>query len=131
GTFTYQCVRLDYIYVTDSVSVRAELSELYKTEFPAYKYFIDIKFDSEWEVYLQFLYPNIETQEFMANEKVLVQLRQSGDDLSTPRQVDHWLYFKDKRSRNSFVESLNKEGFKIEGKDKIKDSVLPYQLHLS
>src|SRR5690606_31191733 len=118
-------------YVTDSVSIRAELSEFYKTEFPAYKYFIDIKFDPEWEAYLQFLYPNEETQEFMANEKVLAQLRQAGDDLSKPRQVDHWIYFKDNRSRNSFLGLVKSEGFSIVGKAKIKKSALPYRLHIS
>jgi uncharacterized protein (TIGR01619 family) len=131
GSFTYQCERLDYIYVRDSISLRTELTKLYKTEFPDFKYYINIKADADWETYLQFLYPNEETQEFMANEKVLAQLRQAGDDLSKPRQVDHWLYFTDKANRSSFLESIEKEGFKVEGEDKLKDSTLPFQLHIS
>lgn len=131
GTFTYQCERLDYVYVSDTTLVRAELAKLYKTEFPSYKYYINVRTDVDWETYLQFLYPNQETQEFMANEKVLVQLRQAGDNLSKPRQVDHWIYFADKGDRSLFVESVKKEGYKIESEDKLKDSTLPFQLHIS
>lgn len=131
GTFTYQCERLDYTYIRDTILIRTELTKLYKTEFPSYKYYINIKTDVAWEAYLQFLYPNAETQEFMANEKVLVQLRQAGDDLSKPRKVDHWLFFNEEEDRKLFVESVKMEGYEIEGEDKLIDLELPFQLHIS
>ncbi len=131
GTFTYQCERLDYIYVSDTTSIRSELAQLYNSQFPHYKYYINLRADADWEAYREFLYPNEETLEFMANEKVLFQLRQAGDNLSEPRQIDHWLYFPDRKSQNLFMESIKNEGFKIEGEDKIGDSRLPFQLHIS
>ena len=131
GSFTYQCERLDYIYVADTNLIRTELTKLYNIDFSGYKYYINIKRDDTWEAYLQFLNPNEETQEFMANEKVLIQLRQAGDDLSKPRQVDHWIYFADRKNRSLFVESVKKEGYKVESEDKLKDSTLPFQLHIS
>ena len=131
GTFTYQCERLNYIYVADTATILTELTKLYKTEFPSFKNYINIKADKDWKAYLKFLYPNEETQEFMANEKVLIQLRQAGDNLEKPRQVDHWIYFANKKDKNSFVESIKEEGFKIEAENKLQDIELPYQLHIS
>ncbi|NVK44366.1 MAG: DUF695 domain-containing protein [Oceanospirillaceae bacterium] len=131
GTFTYQCERLDYIYVADTLTIRTELTELYKTEFPNFKNYINIKADKDWKAYLQFLYPNEETQEFMANEKVLIQLRQAGDNLDKPRQVDHWIYFADEEDKISFMESIKKEGYKIEDDNKLQNTDLPFQLRIS
>ena len=34
GSFTYLCERLNYIYVADTNLIRAELTNLYKTDFP-------------------------------------------------------------------------------------------------
>jgi uncharacterized protein (TIGR01619 family) len=131
GTFTYQCQRLDYIYVSDTASIRAKLTKIYENEFPGYKYHIRMRADAAWAAYLQFLYPNEVTQEYMANEKILLQLQRSGDDLTTPRQVDHWFYFLNKEHMNLFIAFAKKEGFNIEASDRIMGNPLPFQLQIS
>ncbi|MEO9805199.1 MAG: DUF695 domain-containing protein [Reichenbachiella sp.] len=131
GTFTYRCERLDYLYVSDTSLIREELITLYQTKFAAYKYYVNIKTDAHWEAYLQFLYPNEVTQEYMANEKVLMQLQQAGDDLTKSRKVDHWLYFATEESKKMFLKYVKKKGFRVEGEDKIGGSELPFQLHIS
>lgn len=131
GTFTYQCKRLDYLYVGDTTLIKDKLINLYQSEFGDYKYYISIRPDRDWEAYLNFLYPNAETQEYMSNEKVLSQLRQAGDKLVEPRQIDHWLYFPDVRSRNLFIQYIHSKAFKVEGQDKLPQSALPFQLHIS
>ena len=131
GTFSYQCSRTDYYYVNDTDNIRKLLVSAYKKYFPKYEYTIEIKEDRNWDAYLQFLYPNEETKEFMANSKVILSLTNAGDSLTKPRQVDHWLYFKNEADRNSFISYATHEKFKIESKGLAKTSALPYKLQIS
>ncbi len=131
GAFTYQCERLDYVYLKDTVGIRAKLVDLYQSKYKNYKYSIKIKKDEAWEAYLQFLYPNEETQEYMSNENVVMQLKKGGDNLSKPRKVDHWVYFKTLQDRDSFERLVLKKGFKVENKGKSENPELPFQLGIS
>ncbi|MES1220061.1 MAG: DUF695 domain-containing protein [Bacteroidota bacterium] len=130
GTFTYQCQRLDYYFSSDTVKIRSSLKLVYENRFPGYEYYINIKSDPEWRFYLDFLYPNKESQEYMSNQKVISKLQQEGDQLIKARQVDHWLYFKTEKDREKFIEYAKEKGFKIENKRFPKDSKL-YQLQIS
>ncbi|HTA84200.1 MAG TPA: DUF695 domain-containing protein [Bacteroidia bacterium] len=132
GSFTYQCQRLDYIYVKDTTDIKNKLSELYKSKYNNYTPYINIKQDINWEAYLQFLYPNEETQEFTKNQKILSQLQANGDDLTKPRHVDYWIYFNNETDRDAFKKIIINEGFKVENEDKLNDnSAKPFKLHIS
>lgn len=131
GTFSYQCERMDYYYLNDTNRIRKLLESTYQKSFPDYKYSITIRSDSSWEAYLAFLYPNEETYEYMTNEKVILNLTKEGDDLSKPRQVDHWLYFKSEADRDNFIPFAVLEKYKVESKEFLKDSKLKYKLQIS
>jgi hypothetical protein len=131
GTFTYQCDRLDYIYVHDTLHLRNKLKELYTGKYPSYKYYINIRQDQDWEGYLKFLYPNEEVLEAMMNEKILHPFKLAGDPLHKPRPVEHWLFFQNSKDRDQFMKYAAGEKFRLEGKDYLKDAELPYQLHIS
>ncbi|CAN5677916.1 DUF695 domain-containing protein [soil metagenome] len=131
GTFSYQCERKDYYYITDTIGIRKIIEFAYQVEFPDYKYLINIKNDANWEAYLTFLYPNEETFEYMTNDKVIRNLTKEGDDLSQPRQVDHWAYFKTEEERDQFSSFALKEKFKIENKTTVDNSILKYGLQFS
>ncbi|HWI93659.1 MAG TPA: DUF695 domain-containing protein [Flavisolibacter sp.] len=130
GTFTYQCDRKDYYYIKDTNNIRLKLSALYKKQFPGYQPIINIREDASWEAYLTFLYPNEETMEYMNNEKVVTKLREAGDKLDKERQVDHWLYFSNAKSRDSFIVYAKAKDFKIESKE-TREGAKPFQLHIS
>jgi hypothetical protein len=70
GSFTYQCQRLDYIYVKDTASIADELSKLYKSKYSNYTPYINIKQDKDWEAYLKFLYPNQEILDSMKTRRI-------------------------------------------------------------
>jgi len=131
GTFTYQCERLDYIYLQDTNKIRAGLAELYKYLYADYKYSISIKLDTGWDAYLKFLYPNEETQEDIMNQKVTTKLRAAGDNLSKARLVDHWLYFKESSGMETFKKVVLKVNFKIEENATSNNPALPFKLHIS
>ncbi|WP_066632928.1 DUF695 domain-containing protein [Labilibacter marinus] len=131
GTFTYQCERLDYIYLNDTSNIREKLTALYTTKYKGYKYYINIRHDYKWEGYLEFLYPNEEIREDMSNMQIIQQLLASGDDLSKARQVDHWVYFSSSKDRDNYEKSMLNNGFKVEEKKKLDDYDLPYSLQFS
>lgn len=114
GTFTYQCERLGYFYVADTMGIRSKLRQLYRMEFNREDFYINIKKDEKWESYRKFLYPNEITMEYIENEKVTSKLLEAGDDLSKPRLVDHWVYFKTETDRDRFEEAIKKEGYKTD-----------------
>lgn len=131
GTFLCACERLAYIYVRDTAKIREKLINFYKTKYPAYKYYINIKPDNAWEYYLDFLYPNDEVMEFMSNEKVIEQLRQAGDKLDKARAIDYVFYFPDEKGREAFIKAVATQGFKAE-KTYVKEGPdKPYQVVLT
>ncbi|MDN3659153.1 DUF695 domain-containing protein [Ferruginibacter paludis] len=130
GTFSYQCERIDYYYLPDTTGIRKLLEIAYKKYFPAYQYSINIQNDAEWKGYLGFLFPNEDILDQLTNEKVILDLTDAGDDLSKPRMVDHWLYFKTDAERNSFIPYAVKEKFKVT-KSFSPNTRLTYQLQLS
>jgi hypothetical protein len=131
GSFSYQCERLDYFYVADTTGLRKLLTDLYAKKFPGYNPYINIKEDKNWEAYLNFLYPNEETYEYMQNQKVVIKLKEAGDRLDKKRQVDHWLYFKTKKDRECFMAFALKMNYKIESGEKNDGSKDHFKLHIS
>lgn len=132
GSFTYMCQRLDYFYVSDTTGLREQLAFFYREKFPQYTpYYINIKEDKLWAAYLDFLYPNEESFEFMQNQKVVTALQNGGDKLLKERLVDHWLYFKTDADRNCFIIYATKQKFKIIGKERSSDPTSPFKLHIA
>ena len=131
GTFTYQCERLDYYYIKDTTGIREKLSKLYSDSFPGAKYYTNIKVDKIWQAYLDFLYPNALSLEFMLNEKLLLKLKETGDHLDKERPVDHWIYFTTETDQQCFIPYVLKQRFKIVAKEKTGDIKRPYKLQIS
>lgn len=131
GTFTYQCERNDYYYVSDTAGIRDALMRMYSSRFAKYTPLVSITKDEKWETYLTFLYPNEETQEYMSNSKVVMELEKAGDKLEKERQVDHWIYFPTERDRKCFISYCTAQKFKIEAQETSKESKLPFKLQIS
>ena len=131
GTFTYQCERLDYYYISDTAGIRQKLTGLYTKRFKEYEPYISIKQDMDWKAYLDFLYPTEDIYESMTNQKVVLKLQQAGDKLEKERQVDHWIYFTTENDQNCFISYATSNKFKIESKGQTKDPKRPFKLQIS
>ncbi len=81
--------------------------------FKGYKYDLGEKDDPRWEQYLNVLYPSPEDLERIANSDVLETLESEGDIHTVEREVQHWMYFRSKASRDSFKKAVVKAGFGI------------------
>lgn len=130
GSFTFECERLNYYYVADTLGLRAKLSNFYEREFKDLKFYINIKPDPNWEYYTDFLYPNVETRQVMENEKVFEQLKKEGDKSAQARKVDHWAYFASATDRSAFLKFAESLGLKKE-LEELETGEHPYKLHFS
>ncbi|WP_158286537.1 DUF695 domain-containing protein [Chitinophaga sp. S165] len=118
GTFTYQCERMEYYYLVDTVGIRDLLVTLFQKHFSTYEPGITIKADKNWDAYLKFLHPNEETLEYTQNEKILMSLEQQGDKPEKERRVDHWILFATEKDMDYFIPYATSQHFKVEEKTK-------------
>ena len=114
GTLTYNCERLNYYYVKDTMGIRYALMRMYNRNYSNYKYAINIKPDRGWSTYKTFLYPNEETMDWMVNDKIIAKMIQEGDSLIRGRDINFDLYFKTDTGRRSFVQVAHSRGYKTD-----------------
>lgn len=131
GIFTSNGERLHYIYVADTLGLRNKIMDFYANKYPSYSYYLSIKKDAEWKAYLEFLYPNDYTLEYMDNQFVVDNLIKNADKLDQAREVNFWAYFKTKGDRAKYISYLKANGFSVEEEDKDKNFDLPYTLRFS
>ena len=83
--------------------------------FPDYKVEADAWEDRAWEAYFAFLLPNKEQKQTIENRKVCEQLESRGDSLNQPREIDHWVYFREPDQRKQFQARVEGMGFRTGG----------------
>jgi uncharacterized protein (TIGR01619 family) len=101
-----------FFYVADPNDWRKRVSESMAL-FYKYKYFSDTQEDKGWSTFLTYLYPDDRTLQSISSRRVCESLEADGDKLILPREIDHWVYFDDLRSRNTFVEDAKKLDYKV------------------
>jgi len=69
--------------------------------------------DSDWNYYKKLLYPTAKEWQIIQNHKVCDNLKEQGDNLQTPRAIEHKVYYKNEETKESLMQALEKEGFKI------------------
>jgi len=81
--------------------------------FPSYEFKCLSANDPQWKEYWDTLYPNgVEIHQIL-NRMVIEQLKESGDTLEKPREIDHWVYFGEENEQKAFIEQIKNLGFKI------------------
>jgi hypothetical protein len=131
GTFSYQCERKDYFYVSDTTGLKTAVTRLLADFFPGYTPAFLIKEDKAWDAYLHFLYPNEETRLFMYNQGIVMRLEKSGDNTALPRPIDHFLFFKTEKDRECFIYKAISQQYKIVTKDSTDRKEGPYRLQIT
>lgn len=81
--------------------------------FPEYRYQLAVKWDPDWEYYLNALYPSREEIERVKNRDLLEVLAKEGDIATVAREVQHWIYFPSAESRQLFRHEVGNMGFAV------------------
>jgi uncharacterized protein (TIGR01619 family) len=130
GSFTYNYERLEYFYLESEEGIKKKIQEFYQKNYPNEKFYINLKKDADWKYYKEFLYPNEETINYIADQKVVSQLIKAGDKLTKERRVDHWIYFSKKKELKEFEKDVKKLNFVIESKDNNGSSERPFKIRI-
>jgi len=69
--------------------------------------------DADWNYYKNLLYPTSKEWQIIQNHKVCDNLKEQGDSLQVPRAIEHKVYYKNEETKESLIQALEKEGFKI------------------
>ncbi|AXQ29105.1 DUF695 domain-containing protein [Solimonas sp. K1W22B-7] len=81
--------------------------------FAGYRHETGMREDRDWSLYRDVLYPRGEDFERMQNRRACEALQDNGDDLATPREIDHWIYFGDGAACAAFERRADELGFSV------------------
>ncbi len=71
-------------------------------------------YDPSWTYYRDLLLPDAERKQWMDDRRLVQILREQGDVLVSPRQVDHHLSFPLQKQLDAFVKTVELEGFTVQ-----------------
>jgi hypothetical protein len=121
----------DFYFYTANPLLHEECITAAMGRFPDYKYEYGVKEDKNWELYFDFLFPDIHEFQRIQNRKVLRTLQQNGDIAEKERHIDHWIFFHTEAERDLYWKQIQPNGFAVEGWPAEPDSELPYGLQVS
>ena len=104
---------LELWFYTQNAEALAKTCEEALQAFEGYQSGYNIAEDPEWEDYFGFLYPDEFSYQTMQNRKVLMQLEKNGDKMEVPREIDHFIYFKEAAQQQAFAKEVEAKGFKV------------------
>ena len=131
GIITYQGMGFDIYYVKDTLDLRTRINKVIDENFNRSETYIKIEPDKSWAYYYDYLYPKNFSVEYMINQKYLCDLVLQGDDLQGLREVKHWIYFNNLKTRTTVAEQLKRLKFSLDSISYKKESKYPYELQIS
>ena len=108
---------LELWFYTQNAEALAKTCEEALQAFEGYQSGYNIAEDPEWEDYFGFLYPDEFSYQTMQNRKVLMQHEKNGDKMEVPREIDHFIYFKEAAQQQAFAKEAEAKGFKVRFND--------------
>jgi regulator of RNase E activity RraB len=112
GRITTDGRREFYFYAPGSEGLDLVVKKV-NDQFSDYKFDFGSQADSKWKQYFEVLYPSDEDWQRMKDRELIAVLEKNGDDLTTQREVDHWIYFRSRELRSEFNRAVTKLGFKV------------------
>ncbi|MDR1485635.1 MAG: DUF695 domain-containing protein, partial [Planctomycetaceae bacterium] len=117
GRLTSAGLRTLYFYLEDISTFESTFAQS-MAKYPSYKYEFGCKEDKDWEIYFNFLYPTPEQYQIIMNLKVIRTLEKYGDNLTSERMVDHWIYFQNEVDMENYVSEVSENSFQVLDKNK-------------
>jgi hypothetical protein len=98
-----------YFYAYDSKKLDSIVSKILTPS--NYVYESNVVRDTKWSFYETQLFPTELEFCHMQSEKIIFLLQEEDEDLSIPRDVEHYISFETPSQKNRFINTLNIEGF--------------------
>lgn len=120
-----------YFCYVPNAKIARERIEAGLAAFSDYRFQFNAKSDPEWVEFFKILYPTPEEMQGLANDGVLRNLAEHGDQHSIPRDVDFWICFADEVSRARFRKAVEAAGYGVREESYDEESgELPYKLQI-
>ena len=119
GVVTYQG-NTTWFYYTQEAPLLAVNIEKAFTNITDYEPEIRIVDDPNWEIYSDYLYPNIYEHQSIKNSAVRRHCEESGDHTDQERPIEHWLYFDTEKDMNSALNKVIALGYKVEDSGRVE-----------
>lgn len=130
GTLTYNCERVNYYYVQDTVAVRRAINRMYENHLADYSYSLKIKYDPQWEVYRNFLYPDSAAKVWMSTNSQLSILMAHDADVTQPRNVSYTFAFPSAVNCSKFIDSVKARNYTTGTMFRKQDMGLEYRIDI-
>lgn len=112
GRITNDGRREFYFYSSSSTDLEGKVQTAL-IKFAEYKYEAWAQADAEWNQYLTLLYPSKPDLRWITDRRVTDALERQGDQLTTPRPIEHYSYFATDSDRTEFIKSIKQNGFDV------------------
>jgi len=112
GRLTTDGMRLLYFYFGNTTGYEKTITQS-MSKYPTYEFNFGTMEDTEWDEYLNFLYPLPNQYQMIMNGRVIRNLEQQGDNLTKERMVDHWIYFETENDMQNYISEIEKQNFQV------------------
>lgn len=102
-----------YFYAEDSKGIEPKVAAIFSGS--GYVYETSITKDVKWDFYHENLFPTDLEFYLIYSKKIILQMIAEGDDLSIPREVEHYVSFDTKSQKERFVKEIASIGFDFKG----------------
>ena len=123
GRITTDGRREFYYYAPRSEQLEAAVEDTINQS-RGYEFDCGWKPDPNWTQYIEVLYPSEEDRQRIQNRKVLDVLEQKGETLQRPRDVWHWIYFRE-TDREEFRAAVTALQYRVESSPGHNNSEFP------
>ena len=100
-----------YFYAKDYKNLEKFVSKMLKVS--GYKYYCIVVKDAKWDFYHKNLFPSELEFHNIQSDKIIFLLEEEGDNLSIPRDVEHYLSFDTATQKERFVKNVLEFGFEF------------------
>ncbi len=115
-----------YFYAKDSKNLESVAAAILKES--GYKYESNVVKDAKWDFYAKNLFPSELEFHNIQSQKIIFLLQEEGDELSIPRNVEHYVSFDTATQKERFVNNALECGFEF--KDDISSEEFEYGVAL-
>lgn len=117
GRMTWNGTRDFFFYASRAEGVTAALTEALGPS-PSRRVMSQVRDDKEWQHYFEVLFPGPIEQRWMADRRVVEELKKAGDRLDQPRPIDHIATFAREASARSYAAACAALGFEVEARER-------------
>ncbi|WP_299700948.1 DUF695 domain-containing protein [uncultured Pontibacter sp.] len=122
----------NFYFYTEQEALPDVIAANIMQQFPDYTYATNNLEDPNWDLYLNFLFPEPADMQSIKNGRVMRMMQEQGDEQHIPRPISHFFYLASEADRTALRKEVEAQGYTLvqEGENE-KSPEAPYSLVVS